>query len=275
MLEAAIQQGDLGEGGYEAWVLLGETRNMDEREEAGMRALLQGVKKAEEVGAPGAGMLSLAISFTNESYDRASHTMLLRWFRARYPEVHISEETIQAISTNSSWDTHGRITELFLDLARSHHGEDKMDPDLQMALGVLFYTNAEYERAQDCFVAALNVRPKDYLLWNRLGSSLSNGNKPEEALGAYREALQLRPTYTRAIYNVGVACLNIGADKEAAEHFLSALSLQESTSGDTSEQLWFTLHRAFLSMKRSDLADLAKPEAKSSLDIFRREGFDF
>ena len=47
---------------------------------------------------------------------------------------------------------------------------------------------------------------QDYLLWNRLGSSLSNGNKPEESLGAYREALVLRPTYTRAIYNVGVAC---------------------------------------------------------------------
>jgi len=47
---------------------------------------------------------------------------------------------------------------------------------------------------------------QDYVLWNRLGSSLSNGSKPEEALGAYREALQLRPSYTRAIYNVGVAC---------------------------------------------------------------------
>ncbi|KAF4620537.1 hypothetical protein D9613_000470 [Agrocybe pediades] len=275
MLEAAIQQGELGEGGYEAWILLGETRNMDEREEAGMRALLQGVQKAQEAGAAGAGMLSLAISFTNESYDRGSHTMLLRWFRARFPDVKIPEETIKAVSTNSSWDTHGRITELFLDLARTQHAQGTMDPDLQIALGVLFYTNSEYERAQDCFAAALSVRPKDYLLWNRLGSSLSNGNKPEEALGAYREALQLRPTYTRAIYNVGVACLNIGADKEAAEHFLSALSLQESTSGDTSDALWFTLRRALLSMQRNDLADLAKPEAKPNLDVFRREGFDF
>lgn len=47
---------------------------------------------------------------------------------------------------------------------------------------------------------------QDFMLWNRLGSSLSNGNRPEDALGAYREALQIRPTYTRAIYNVGVAC---------------------------------------------------------------------
>lgn len=86
--------------------------------------------------------------------------MLMRWFRARYPDVQIAEETVRAISTNASWDTHNRITDLFLDLARSQHGKDQMDPELQIALGVLFYTNAEYERAQDCFVAALNVRPK-------------------------------------------------------------------------------------------------------------------
>jgi len=275
MLEAAIQQGELGEGGYESWILLGETRNMDEREEAGMCALLQGVKRAEESGAPGAGTLSLAISFTNESYDKSSHNMLVRWFKANYPTIPVPEEFTRAMATNSSWDTHERITDLFLNLARTQHGQGQMDPDLQVALGVLFYTNGSYDQAQDCFVAALNVRPKDYLLWNRLGSSLSNGNKPEEALGAYREALKLRPTYTRGIYNVGVACLNIGADKEAAEHFLSALSLQDTISGDSSNQLWFTLRRALLSMKRSDLAELANPEARSSLDIFRREGFDF
>jgi peroxin-5 len=155
-------------------------------------------------------------------------------------------------------------------------------------------------------------------LWNRLGSSLSNGSKPEEALGAYREALQLRPTYTRAIYNVGVACacpanflhlrpsssfiirssgLNIGAHKEAAEHFLSALTMQEASGPETSEQLWFTLRRVFLAMvclcdlvyvlpyfpdafifylqERPDLADLAKLEARTSLETFRKEGFDF
>lgn len=42
--------------------------------------------------------------------------------------------------------------------------------------------------------------------------------------------------------------LNIGAHKEAAEHFLSALAMQEGTSGQTSDQLWFTLRRAFVAM---------------------------
>lgn len=177
---------------------------------------------------------SLAISFTNESYDRASHTMLLRWLRARYPSLEVPQSTIQAMTTHSSWDTHNRITELFLTLARSQHAEGVLDPDVQIGLGVLFYTNGEYDRAKDCFESALTVRPKvcrfqarnktvleglqDYTLWNRLGSCLSNGSKPEEALGAYQQALQLRPTYTRAIYNVGVACMSF--------IFLSIISLE-------------------------------------------------
>ncbi|KAF7361743.1 Peroxisomal targeting signal receptor [Mycena venus] len=276
LLEAAIQKGELGEGGYEAWILLGETRNMDEREEAGMRALVEGVKRGEAAGAPGVGMVSLAISYTNESMDRASHTMLLRWLRARFPTHPVPAETIAAVSTNAAWDTHARLTEVYLDLARTQHARGEMDPDVQIALGILFYTNSEYDRAKDCFESALSVRPTDFVLWNRLGSSLSNGSHPEEALGAYREALQLRPTYTRAIYNVGVACLNIGAHKEAAEHFLSALSMQEASGGgETSDQLWFTLRRAFVTMERPDLAAMTQPENRGKLDAFRKEGFDF
>jgi len=80
--------------------------------------------------------------------------------------------------------------------------------------------------------------------------------------------------------------LNIGAFKEAAEHFLSAIDLQ----GSTNSQLWSTLRRALQSMVlfvslaypltlfdvqsqgRLDLADQAQP---GDLDIFRKEGFDF
>ncbi len=46
------------------------------------------------------------------------------------------------------------------------------------------------------------------------------------------------------LHHVG---LNIGAHKEAAEHFLSALSMQETT-GEKSKQLLQTLRRAFLAM---------------------------
>ncbi|KAH7888702.1 hypothetical protein F5I97DRAFT_737851 [Phlebopus sp. FC_14] len=276
LLEAAIRKGELGEGGYEAWILLGETRSMDEREELGMRALSEGVRLAEAASADGIGMLSLAISFTNESYDRASYHMLFRWLRSRFPQFQIMEELEKAVESHSIWDSHGRLTDAFLALARQQYDQGFVDADVQIGLGVLFYNAGQYDRAKDCFESALSLRPQDYLLWNRLGSSLSNGNKPEEALGAYREALALRPTYTRAIYNVGVACLNIGAHKEAAEHFLGALAMQEAAGGgQTSDQLWFTLRRALISMDRNDLAELAKPESHSTLEVFRQQGFDF
>jgi peroxin-5 len=91
LLEAAIQKGDLGEGGYEAWILLGETRNMDEREEAGMKALMEGVRLAEEAGAADAGKLvrlpptlTSEIPFTNGAVSVASNFIYERVVGSRF-----------------------------------------------------------------------------------------------------------------------------------------------------------------------------------------------
>ncbi len=113
---------------------------------------------------------------------------------------------------------------------------------------------------------------KDYLLWNRLGATLANSGNPEEAVDAYRRALELKPTFTRAIFNLGVACktiisfdqlcltngdlgLNIGVHREAAEHFLAALSLHDRNVRDEpdamindSGSLWTTLRRALIAL---------------------------
>ncbi|KAG8784871.1 Peroxisomal membrane signal receptor PTS1 [Serendipita sp. 407] len=274
LLEAAIQQKDLGEGGYEAWILLGEVRSMDEREEQGMLALREGIKIAQEQGgAGGVGLLSLAISYTNEGYDRPSQLLLLNWLRIRYPE-HTSSVSIPS-TTTQPWAVHEIVQDAFLSVARIQQADPNPDPELQVGLGVLLYIKGEFTKASDCFASALSMRPEDYVLWNRYGSCLSNGNRPEDSLTAYREALRLRPKYTRALYNVGVACLNLGAFKEAAEHFLHGLALQgDETNKETkrSEQLWATLRRTLIAMDRADLADKAKD---GNLDLFRKEGFEF
>jgi len=299
LLEAAIQKGDLGRGGYEAWVLLGETRSMDEREDQAMRALQEGTRLSAAAGDTAEGLMPLAIAYTNESFDRAAYRALLGWLKARYPDAVVLGE-----DPSSPWASLERAREAYLDVARKQHASGApVDPDLQVGLGVLFYSNSEFDRARDCFETALGARPDDYLLWNRLGSSLSNDSKPEEALGAYRQALELRPTYTRAIYNVGVACeclsylfeplfilllsftgLNIGAYEEAAKHFLSALAMHDSSGtvtpgdlapnvSDKSAQLRTTLQRCFTYMNRSDLAEMVRKGAP--VDSFRLEGFDF
>lgn len=59
--------------------------------------------------------------------------------------------------------------------------------------------------------------------------------------------------------------LNIGAHKEAVEHFLSALAMQDASgASQTSDQLWHTLRRALIQMvsassaRRDPVVDVKK-----------------
>jgi peroxin-5 len=106
-----------------------------------------------------------------------------------------------------------------------------IDPDVQSGLGILFNLGSEYEKAADCFQAALNVNPDDSLLWNRLGATLANGGQSAEAIGAYRRSLEISPGCIRTRYNLGISCVNLGAYKEAAEHFISSLNIQAAGKG--------------------------------------------
>ncbi|GAA94424.1 uncharacterized protein L969DRAFT_53206 [Mixia osmundae IAM 14324] len=273
----------------EAWRALGDTLAADERELKAIRAL------ERAVGCPGEGgdgtWMSLAISYVNEGQDLRALATLERWLNATYPDT-VKRSPQKPRDPTNPWDGQERMIDLFLAAARSgptartdasSRSAEPVDADVQVGLGVLFYSNSDFVRAKDCFEAALSVRPDDFLLWNRLGATLANGGSPELAIDAYRKALELRPTFTRAIYNLGVSCLNINCYQEAAEHLLSALDLHrrdgDSAEGnrrgiedDGSSNLWNTLRRAFLCMERHDLADRALPGG--DVDSFRKDELD-
>ena len=132
---------------------------------------------------------------------------------------------------------------------------------LKAGLGVLFNLSGDFEKAVDCFRAAVSAAPTDALLWNRLGATLANSNKSEEAVSAYHKALRFSPGFTRCRYNLGISCINLKAYREAAEHFLTALNFQAQGRGPQenkdvktmSESIWNSLRVALNMMERRDL----------------------
>ena len=105
------------------------------------------------------------MAYVNEGQEIRALATLERWLSLAYPSI-----TLPPIpdTVSSPWDGHNRIIDLFLIAARSGpsarvEGQSTeladVDPDVQVGLGVLFYSNSDYERAKDCFEAALSVRP--------------------------------------------------------------------------------------------------------------------
>ncbi|WVW81525.1 hypothetical protein I302_103520 [Kwoniella bestiolae CBS 10118] len=275
----------------EAWSLLGRVHAMDEKEEPAMRAFEEGRKSlvGEGVrgkeGVAGEMLTNLAISYVNESLDLAALTVLHQYLSLVHP-AHAGQAPSKTSlgDTNSPWALHESMAERFLSLAREQwQNTQSVDPNVQVGLGTLYYMMDNYEEARGCWTNALGEKPDDYLLWNRLGATLANGGNSEEAVDAYRRALELKPTFTRAIFNLGVACLNIGVYKESAEHLLAALSLHSNQSqsdrdddsvlSSDSWSIWSTLRRALVALNMNQLAGNAEPGA--DLNVFRQAGFEF
>ncbi|KAI8876568.1 TPR-like protein [Backusella circina FSU 941] len=267
--EAAVQ---LDPEDSQAWMNLGNSHAQNEKEIPAIRALERAVAiDSENLDA----LMSLSVSYTNESYDQAAYLTLERWIIGKYPSILKGQPFPEKVSP---FELQMRTINFFLTIARQAPDAESMDPDVQVGLGVLFYGSGDLDKAADCFISALKSRPNDYLLWNRMGATLANQGRGEEAIDAYHKALEIRPSFVRARYNIGVSCINIGCYKEAAECILQVISMHKRNlpSNDeginVSNKAWGMLRKALIRMGRHDLAD--KAIAGVDLNQFRSE-FDF
>lgn len=230
--EAAVQQ---NQEHVEAWVYLGLAQAQNEKETAAIRALEQAVRlDPNNLEA----LMGLAVSYTNEGYDARAYRTLERWLSVKYPQI-VPPDKLHPpaeVGFTEKEELHRSVTDNFIRAAQLRPSGESMDPDVQVGLGVLFYGMESYDKAVDCFRAALDSaelgtstqREQVHLLWNRLGATLANSGSPEEAIGAYQKALTLQPNFVRARYNLGVSCISIGCLPEAASHFLAALEMHKS-----------------------------------------------
>jgi len=273
-----------------AWQYLGTTQVENEQDAQAIRALRRCLDlKPDNLIA----LSTLATSYTNESMQRLAFYSLIKWLKHHPDYSYLLQNDEQAIRLATEAESANEtqtpfymatmnvvhagdfidLQEIFLRAVRESSAvPNKIDPDLQCCLGVLFHLSGEYDKAADCFKTALQIKPNDHLLWNKLGATFANSNRCEEAIDAYYQALKLCPGFVRARYNLGIGCMNLGAYKEAVEHFLTALvqQSQANLSADhqpekssnlikvnniqqMSETIWSTLRLALSYLNRSDL----------------------
>ncbi|KAF5317247.1 hypothetical protein D9611_003865 [Ephemerocybe angulata] len=264
-LEAAVQRDPLNAA---AWYELGVKQQENERESKALQALQRAVELDPSLLS---AWLALAVSYTNDNDRQGTYASVSQWV-ARNDKYRHAAEAFRAESPLSEnalmTEKFGNLIQCLIAMARSDvTGE--VDADIQIALAVLLNSHEEYEKAQDCFRTALAVRPDDWLLYNRVGATMANSGRAEEAIQYYYKALELNPGYIRARFNLGISCMNLKRYDEAAQHILDALLLQDSDNTATanlssladkqdviSTALWTSLQTTCFHLQRPDLAAL-------------------
>ena len=97
------------------------------------------------------GWIGLAVSYTNEGAYREAYRALASWLKNNPLYRHLWTNYMQE-------PTHELLVDRFVAAARLKTGSN-LDPDVQLALGVLFNINSEYDKAIDCFEASVSSTP--------------------------------------------------------------------------------------------------------------------
>ena len=92
-------------------------------------------------------------------------------------------------------------------------------------LGNLFKDCGRIDEAVAAYRKAIDCRPDYAAAYNNLGHLLGNLGRNEEAVAALSQALAIKPDFAEAHNNLGVALGNLGRHDQAIVHFQTALRL--------------------------------------------------
>lgn len=76
-----------------------------------------------------------------------------------------------------------QVESLFLEAAQL----SPEDSNIHTVLGVLYNLSRNFDKAISSFEKALQLKPRDYSLWNKLGATQANSSRSAEAIYAYQE----------------------------------------------------------------------------------------
>lgn len=267
-----------------AWRMLGRCHAENDQDPEAIQCLEAAVDR--DPFCPEA-LLALGVSYVNELNHEKALENLKAWFthNPKYAGMDLpaasasTEEDIYGAAAVASdeydeddlFENHRRARDSAFDEVKSMLlAALEFDPtdagDVCEALGVIYNVIKDYDSAVDAFRKALESRPDDHQLWNKLGATLANGSQSEQALPTYHQSLKLKPKYARAWLNMAISHSNLQNHDEAARCYLQTLSLNPGAT-----HCWTYLRMSLSSKERWDLLPLV---FERNLEGFR-EHFDF
>lgn len=289
--EAAVEQQP---NFVEAWMQLGLCQTKNEMEWQGITALEKALELQKE-NQPGTlnhsdengrvvdTTVELGTCYINTGMDLMAFRLFDQWLHQNYDRWLSGFPAVEE-KLNSDALLHGeevsinkRVLAMF-DFVASQNPLASQDKSFQVITGLLNYCIDNYDLTVFSFQKALELDTQDEVLWNRLGATLANHGKPEDAVHAYRQALAIKPSFVRGRYNLAISLMNIGWFKESVECLLACLKLQ-TTENDTPQNrdknssIVEGLSKVFKLMNRVDLLDKLKffNDGKIDVDSFKQE----
>jgi peroxin-5 len=241
-----------------AWRYLGKCHAENDMDREAIQCLEQAVDR-DPYNAE--ALLDLGVSYVNELNHDAALKNLKAWIthNPKFAGLEVGDDLYGSSSLQQLHDSSSAFDEVqrLLLSALEYHAIDQNHEsspraDILEALGVVYNVSRDYEAAVDALRQACALRPNDYQLWNKLGATLANSNKCEEALVMYTRALQIKPKYARAWLNMAISYSNLNQYDEAARCYLQTLSLNP-----TAVHCWSYLRIALSTAERLDLLPLA------------------
>ncbi|MGA7159305.1 MAG: tetratricopeptide repeat protein [Acidobacteriaceae bacterium] len=182
---------------------------------------------------------SLRLSLASEPNSAAAHSMLAYCLlRTDDPKDSLTEYSrASSIRQPNSADLQNVAKDYALlnDLKDADHWMidavrmDPKDPEAWYGLGRIRFTEQRFQDASKCFERALVLDPKSVKAENNLGLSYEGLNRTEDAVTAYRNAIQWQQGSPHAseqpLLNLGIILLHKGKLDEAEELLTQAVHI--------------------------------------------------
>jgi peroxin-5 len=192
-------------------------------------------------------LLALGTCYVNELNSAGALAVLKEWVLHHPTFFHLTP-VIDEYSDGSLMD---EVMQVIL----AAHKHDPEDVDVKILLGVLYNVSQDFEQAAQLFREALEQRPHDYTLYNKLGATLANSSRSLEAVSYYQQSLRIRPTYARGLLNLGISYANLNQYEEAARSYVKAI--QQNPDG---KHMWGYLRVVFTCLEDLDAVELCGME---------------